>query len=202
MEVASMQQTAQALRQGAPAIFPTDTVYGLGVAVEYAESPEALYALKGREARKPIAWLVGGVEALDAYGCSVPAYAYAAARTFWPGPLTLVVKASEAVPAAYASAEGTIGLRMPASETALKLIEAVGCPLSTTSANPSGAPAPYNVASVDEALAAQVGAVLADSAAKSGVASTIVDCTGPAPRILREGGVSAAQMSQICSMAF
>ena len=93
----TIEAAAAALKRGKPVVFPTDTVYGVGVAVGAAESPQVLYDLKRREDKKPIAWLVGEVDDLARYGRAVPELAFALARTFWPGPLTLVVKASAAV---------------------------------------------------------------------------------------------------------
>ncbi|MDO4502300.1 MAG: L-threonylcarbamoyladenylate synthase [Coriobacteriia bacterium] len=184
---ARVEQAVEALRSGRAVIFPTDTVYGLGVSVEHAPSPQELFDLKHRDAGKPIAWLVGSLEDLDVYGANVPDAARAAAREQWPGALTLIVRASDRVPAAFASARGTIGLRMPGNPTALELIRRVGCPLATTSANASGQPAPYEVAEIAPDLAASVGCVLADDLPKSGVASTILDCTGAEPVVLRQG---------------
>ncbi len=192
----TLAETAQALKQGKPAIFPTDTVYGLGVAVSAAQSPEILYDLKRREARKPIAWLVGSSQDLTRFGKHVPEFAQVLARTFWPGSLTLIVNASEVVPQAFRSQEGTIGLRMPASDTVLELIAQVGCPLATTSANLSGATAPRALAEIDAELAKNVAAVLADAddSTKSGVASTVIDCTGDHPHIVREGAITLADI--------
>ena len=184
-----LARAAEALREGGPVAFPTDTVMGLGLAVRHAESPALLYDIKGRASDKPIAWLVAGPEALGEYGEDVPAYAYDLARAHWPGALTLVVRASTAVPAAFASAEGTIALRMPDSATALVLIRAAGCPLATTSANVSGEAAPASAADLDPRIAARVPWVLADLSDPSGTASTVVECTDSEPRILRQGGV-------------
>ena len=190
----SLNRTAAALLRGEPAVFPTETVYGLGVAVAGAESPQVLFDIKQRDPGKPIAWLVGDVSDLDRYGRAVPEFARVLARTFWPGPLTLVVKASEEVPAAFRSAEDTIGLRMPNNATALELIAAVGGPIVTTSANLSGERPAHACTDVSEALAAQVSAVLADETddEKSGIASTVVDCTHDHPVMMREGGISIA----------
>lgn len=192
---------AAALMRGEAAIFPTDTVYGLGVAVGVAPSPQVLFELKGRPAGKPVAWLVADPSDLDRYGCEVPDLARRAARAFWPGPLTLIVKASERAPRAFCSKEGTVGLRMPASPVALDLIRAVGAPLATTSANLSGRPAPRSLEEVDAGLAARAGAVAggfdggaALPNALSGQASTVVDCTGARPVVLREGAVSLADI--------
>ena len=120
------EEALEALKNGQPIVFPTDTLFGLGVSVLHAPSPDILYAIKHREKKKPIAWLVGGIEDLERYGKMVPDFAFALARTFWPGPLTIIVKASDEVPAAFCSEEGTIGLRMPANETARALIGELG----------------------------------------------------------------------------
>ncbi len=209
-----------ALAAGNAVVFPTDTVFGLGVSVGAAAGPQLLYELKRRDAGKPVAWLVEGSEALDVYGRDVPAYARRLAETFWPGGLTLVVRASDAVPAAFQSPAGTIGLRMPASEAALGLIRAAGCPLAVTSANLSGAADTARAEDLDRALVARTaglylpGGVAAAGIASgcaeatpsasarfaagdrlvpppaSGTASTVLDCTGEAPRVLRAGALT------------
>ncbi len=218
----ALEEATRALAVGNAVIFPTDTVFGLGVSVSAAAGPQLLYDLKHRDAGKPVAWLVEGPEALDVYGRDVPAYARRLAETFWPGGLTLVVRASDAVPAAFQSPAGTIGLRMPASEAALGLIRAAGCPLAVTSANLSGAADTARAEDLDRALVARTAGVylsddsLLHSAATgtagdsdapsasarfaagdrlvpppaSGTASTVLDCTGEAPRVLRAGALT------------
>lgn len=215
----ALEEATRALAVGNAVIFPTDTVFGLGVSVSAAPGPQLLYDLKHRDAGKPVAWLVEGPEALDVYGRDVPAYARRLAETFWPGGLTLVVRASDAVPAAFQSPAGTIGLRMPASEAALGLIRAAGCPLAVTSANLSGAADTARAEDLDRALVARTaglylpGGVAAAGIASgcaeatpsasarfaaadrlvpppaSGTASTVLDCTGEAPRVLRAGAL-------------
>ena len=216
----ALEEATRALAVGNAVIFPTDTVFGLGISVSAAAGPQLLYDLKHREAGKPVAWLVEGPEALDVYGRDVPAYARRLAETFWPGGLTLVVRASDAVPAAFQSPAGTIGLRMPASEAALGLIRAAGCPLAVTSANLSGAADTARAEDLDRALVARTaglylpGGVAAAGIASgcaeatpsasarfaagdrlvpppaSGTASTVLDCTGGAPRVLRAGALT------------
>lgn len=216
----ALKEATRALAAGNAVIFPTDTVFGLGVSVGAAAGPQLLYDLKHRDAGKPVAWLVEGPEALDVYGRDVPAYARRLAETFWPGGLTLVVRASDAVPAAFQSPAGTIGLRMPASEAALGLIRAAGCPLAVTSANLSGAADTARAEDLDRALVARTaglylpGGVAAAGIASgcaeatpsasarfaaadrlvpppaSGTASTVLDCTGEAPRVLRAGALT------------
>ena len=221
----SLEKTAQELRAGRPAIFPTDTVCGVGVSVLHAQMPAALYELKRRPAKKPIAWLVGGVDDLQHYGEGVPEYALALAQEFWPGALTLVVYARAAVPQAYlcggtvvnnsgANAK-TLGLRCPASPAVLQLIEKVGSPLCTTSANFSGDPAPTSVQDLDPAFARDMCVLGAHGAEgrkggepsafntaatpspPSGTSSTVIDCTGAAPKILREGSITKEQIMRL-----
>lgn len=188
----SIEQAVALLKQGRPVVFPTDTVYGLGLSPAYADSPQALYALKQRDEGKPVAWLVPSVEALEEWGSAVPGWARQLAQQHWPGALTLVVKAASAVPPAFASEAGTIGLRMPASPTALRLMEALGAPLATTSANISGTPAAASSAQVPAALAEQapiVAPLPGEHGRPDAAASTVVDCTGAAPVVLRQGPV-------------
>ena len=184
-----LRACADALEQGKAVVFPTDTVYGIGVSVHHAKSPQVLFNIKQRAAGKPIAWLVGSPEALDEYGCDVSERAKELARFHWPGALTIIVKASDAVPPVFRSQGGTIGLRMPANETALELIDAVGGPLATSSANISGGPDPRCFADIDDELLARVAASVEDGQPCSGVASTVIDCSGQDVIIVRQGDV-------------
>lgn len=185
MGAAPFQEVEAALRRGEPAIIPTDTVYGLGVAVEFAPSPQVLFDLKGRAAAKPVAWLVDSPQALERYGRDLSQEARDLVRQGWPGPLTVVVRASDAVPAAYRSAQGTIGLRMPDHPVTLELIGAVGCPLAVTSANRSGeAPASF-ARQLDPSLLASVTALLQDGEGKPGRPSAVIDCSNEVPKVLR-----------------
>lgn len=184
MRASDLDRAVRALKAGKPVLFPTDTVVGLGVAVRHCASPALLFELKGRPAGKPVAWLVADAEALDEYGIDVPETARKAVAEHWPGAFTAIVKAGDAVPAAYRSAAGTIGLRVPASESVRALIRAVGCPLATTSANLSGQAAPRSLHEVPDALRAAVCALDLPEEG-DGIASTVVDYTGDAPVVLR-----------------
>ena len=185
----AFENAVRALRAGKAAVFPTDTVYGLGIAIDAAADCSELFAIKQRPSGKPVAWLVGSADDLERYGDKVPDWANGLAREFWPGALTLIVRASDAVPRAFRSEDGTIGLRMPASDVALALIGACGCPLATTSANLSGRDAPGAFEDLDREVVEGAAAVIRGTVPASGIASTVVDCTGDAPRILRQGDV-------------
>lgn len=195
---ASLQDTVRALKRGKPVVFPTDTLFGLGVSVCDAASPDILYAIKQREKRKPIAWLVGSVDDLTTYGKCIPPFALALARTFWPGPLTIIVRASDKVPLPFRSEASTIGLRMPANATAHKLITALGCPIATTSANLSGEKNALSFDDLDSQVLDQVACALRDEEPKSGIASTIVDCSsGDHPVLIREGAITIADIQAL-----
>lgn len=191
---ATFSDTARVLEAGEPAIFPTDTIYGLGVSVRDASGPEALYALKQREAGKPIAWLVGNADDAAAYAAEPPSYLPALLEAFWPGALTVVVRAGEAVPTSFAP-DGTVGLRMPAGETALALIAELGCPLATTSVNISGEEPATRFSQIGEEFDS-VPALEGDGDIVGALASTVIDCTGAEPRILREGAITADMIRQ------
>lgn len=184
------RKAVAALTAGKPVVFPTDTVYGVGVAIGLAPSPAAIYEVKRRDPEKAIPWLVGNPGALSLYGKDVPEYAKAAAEEYWPGPLTLIVKAANNVPAAFRGPDGTIALRMPNNPSALELIERVHFPLATSSANFQGETPPRSFDDVNPELLALVPASVDDWNPRSGVSSTVVDCTGDTPRILREGAIS------------
>lgn len=184
-------EVVRALKTGRPAVFPTDTVYGLGVAVDSAASPETLFRLKQRSGDKPIAWLIGSVDDLEIYGKNVPAWAKGLAQDFWPGALTLVVEASDAVPKAYQSAEGTIALRMPDHDVMRELIGRVG-PLATTSANLSGEPAPTHFEDVPEAFTTALCALSGKT--RDGQASCVVDCTHDRPHVIRTGSLDVKEL--------
>lgn len=189
--MSSFEEAVRALKAGLPAVFPTDTVYGLGVSVAHAESPQVIYDLKQRDAGKPVSWLVGGADDLDVYGRDVPEQARRLARAHWPGALTIIVKASDAVPRAFQSESGTIGLRMPASDVALSLIRAVGAPLATSSANVSGCAAPRTAEGLDAALLQKVAAVLEEGQGAGAAPSTVIDCSQGKMVIVRQGDIMA-----------
>ncbi len=197
LENPAFEHAVVALKRGKAAIFPTDTVYGLGVAVRFCESPAVLYRLKKRAAEKPVAWLVGGIDDLLTYAADVPPVALELAKAFWGGPLTLVVNASEAVPPAFRSPQGTIGLRMPDSSLALALISAVGSPLATTSANLSGGRDPQTAADLPRELCDAVACVLTADGALGGVPSAVVDCTRGSLKVLREGAIDVSAFSDV-----
>jgi len=198
---ALIAQAVALLRTGQPVVFPTDTVYGLGIAVlptTDAAAALTLYELKQRDAGKPIPWLVPGADALATYAQDLPPYAYALARAFWPGALTLVARAAPAVPVHFQAPNGTIALRMPAHPIALALLHTLGVPLTATSANRQGEPPATSRGTLDPFLAQRVPLVIDGGPTPTHGPSTVVDCQGPAPRILREGALARQAIEAAC----
>lgn len=195
----TLQQVAQTLRQGKAVIVPTDTVWGLALLPNQAQSPSLLWKLKGRDPEKPIAWLVGSKDDLCRFGESISDEAVALAEAFWPGSLTLVVKASNLVPQAFRAADQTIALRWANCNALQELLETLGFPLAVTSANHSGAQAPRRLEDIDVRLIQCCGGFWAPSAYNltlSGVASTVVDCAHGSWSILREGLIDEVSLKE------
>lgn len=178
--------------------YPTETVYGLGSAVT-AEGLAALAVLKGRPPRKPFLMLVSGLDMLDATGLVLNANARALAREFWPGALTLVLPGGEGqVPDGMRGAEGGVAVRWTSHAALAAMIGAIGFPITSTSANrPGGATAPgvdgiatlFADAIVSRHLLVLDGGVLGNVPP-----STLVDCTGPVPLIVREGAIPRREL--------
>lgn len=198
---------AAAMRLGSLALVPTETVYGVGVAVRpYAESEVMpgpatgygrIFTLKRRDTAQTVPWLVEGPAALDRYGENVPAQIRELAKAFWPGALTLVVPASSEVPAFMRAADGTVALRASASPVIQALIFQLGSPLAVTSANTHGKPAPASFDEVEPRIVEGVDMAVDAGETTCREASTIVAVRDGEPVILREGVISAADIRRV-----
>ena len=191
-DVSSIERAASILRAGGLVAFPTDTVYGLAADVRNPQAIERLFAAKGRDFNKAIAVLVGSVEALPAIFDMQSGRVELAMRLaahFWPGALTLVAARAADLPEIL-SPLPTVGVRMPNHAWALALLRQVG-PLATTSANRSGAANPLSAEDVLAQLDGRVDLVVDGGASAIGLPSTVVDCTGVEPKILRQGAIAA-----------
>jgi tRNA threonylcarbamoyl adenosine modification protein (Sua5/YciO/YrdC/YwlC family) len=185
---------ATVLRDGGIIVFPTETVYGLGALADSKFGPHEIFEVKVRPADQPIPLLVETEDALDTYGVDVPDYAHTLAKAFWPGAVTLVVKASEKVPRDFRAPNGTIGIRSPRHEVVMELIQAAGGPIFATSANTHGNPAPGTFEEVEPRIISHADVALDGGETEHQQASTVVDCTGSEPAIIREGAVSADEI--------
>ncbi|HLA98582.1 MAG TPA: L-threonylcarbamoyladenylate synthase [Anaerolineales bacterium] len=182
----------QALKRGELVAFPTDTVYGVGALVHDTDSIAQLYQVKERGAEKAIPVLLGDPGDLAQVALEVGSLALRLAGRFWPGALTLVVPRHPALPEII-SPYPTIGVRMPDHPVALRLLRAAG-PLAVTSANLSGARSATTAEEVMSQLAGRIALILDGGRTPGGQPSTVVDCTGPDPEILRPGPVTLEQI--------
>ena len=188
-----MNAAVQALRAGKPVILPTDTVYGLCASAYSSEPSERLYKLKGRDSLQPTALLVSDLDGLFECVPELRGRAELIARTLLPGPYTLILpNPARRYRWITGSNQEAIGVRVPElPPEAEPVIAQVGCVVAT-SANLSGGPEPRRLDEVPPELLEQVGAVV-DTGELPGVPSTVLDFTGPEPRILREGAAPAAE---------
>jgi L-threonylcarbamoyladenylate synthase len=186
---------ATVLRDGGLVVFPTETVYGIGALADSKFGAQEIFEVKVRPLDKPLPWLVESEDALDIFGIDVPAYAHRLARAHWPGPLTLVVKASDRVGRDFRAPDGTVALRSPKHEVVIELLQAAGGPIIATSANTSGNPAPSAFEEVEVRIVQAADLSLDGGETEHQQASTVVDCTGGVPVLVREGAISAEQIA-------
>ena len=188
---------AEVLRNGGLAAVPTETVYGLAADGRNAIAVRKLYEVKGRPPQKPVSLLVPDLEACEELCSELSPDAVRLAEAFWPGPLTIVVKKSPAVPGIVTAGGDTVGLRCPLHSLTLQLLREFNGPLATPSANLSGRPSPKTATEVLEALGGRIPFILDGGPCVVGVESPIVDLTGCVPRILRRGGLAPEEIRHV-----
>jgi L-threonylcarbamoyladenylate synthase len=183
--------------------FPTETVYGLGADACNSKAVARIYEVKGRPVDHPLIVHIASLDSLGDWAREIPEYAIKLARDFWPGPMTLVLKRSELAGDFITGGQGTVGVRMPDHAVALSLLTAFekvgGKGVAAPSANRFGQVSPTNATAVVEELGqylSEEDIVLDGGACLVGVESTIIDCTGPAPRILRPGAISELMINE------
>ncbi len=169
--------------------FPTETFYGLGANALDPEAVAKVFAAKGRPPDKPLLVLVESVAMAEALVIEVPPLARRLMARYWPGPLTLVLRAAPGLSPGLTAGTGTLGLRVPGHPLALALVRAAACPVTAPSANPHGAPSPRKAEEVLACLAGRVELVLDGGPTPGGAPSTILDLTTEPARVLRDGAV-------------
>jgi L-threonylcarbamoyladenylate synthase len=192
-----MGDAAAVLINGGLVAFPTETVYGLGADACNADAVVRIYSVKGRPADHPLIVHVASMDSLGEWAADVPAYAIALARDYWPGPMTLVVTRSELAADFITGGQDTVGVRVPNHPVALGLLEAFaragGKGVAAPSANRFGNVSPTTALAVSDELSDYLGmsdVILDGGACAVGVESTIIDCTGDVPKILRPGAIT------------
>ena len=181
---------ARLIAQGELVAVPTETVYGLAGSGLDESAVEKIYAVKGRPAVKPLSLMVSGSEAIEEYCEDVPRSAYTLAEKFWPGPLTIVLKAKNNVPDIVRAGGATVGLRCPDHPMTLELIRRASLPLAAPSANPSGEKSPTNAQQVREYFDGQIAGIIDGGECGIGTESTLIDMSRTPYSVLRAGAVS------------
>ena len=189
-------QAAEIVKAGGLVAVPTETVYGLAADGLNERAVERIYQVKGRPAVKPLSLMVPGKDAFDRCGRDVPRSARVLADRFWPGPLTIVVKADPKIPSIVLAGGDTVGLRCPSSEKTLALLGLCGRPLAAPSANPSGMPSPKTAEQVADYFDGTIEAIVDGGPCGVGTESTIVDLSEGKFRILRQGALPERDIRQ------
>ena len=200
---------AQTLKDGALVAFPTETVYGLGADATSAKAVARIYEVKGRPADHPLIVHIASMDSIGDWAIDIPEYAIKLARDYWPGPMTLILKRSELAQDFITGNQNTVGLRVPAQPIALALLKEFaklgGKAIAAPSANRFGAVSPTTAAAVMDELIPflniDVDRILDGGPCLVGVESTIIDCTKPAPQILRPGAITKEMIEETTGLA-
>jgi tRNA threonylcarbamoyl adenosine modification protein (Sua5/YciO/YrdC/YwlC family) len=190
---------ADAVLKGELVVLPTDTVYGLGADAFRAAAVSILLAAKGRGREMPPPVLVGSVRAASALVEDLGQYGQALIDEFWPGGLTIVCRAARSLQWDLGDTKGTVAIRMPLHPVALDLLRETG-PMAVSSANLTGSPPATTAAQAQEQLGDSVSVYLDGGPCPGAAASTIVDLTGDAPRLLRAGVISIGRLREVAAV--
>jgi len=194
---AQVRRAAEILRAGGLVAFPTETVYGLGADASNPDAVARLYKVKGRPTEHPVIVHFDSMERALAWAREVPQEARTLASRFWPGPLTLILKASEKAKPFITGGQPSVGLRVPSHPVAQQLLKAFGGGIAAPSANRFGHVSPTTAPHVREDLGSDVDLVLDGGASEVGIESTIVDLSGAGAVLLRPGRITREELEKI-----
>lgn len=192
-----LKEIAKEIKNGKIAIFPTETVYGIGTNGLDESAVKKLYLVKKRSFNKPISLLVNNINMIEAVTKNITKLEYALIEKFLPGPLTIILPKKEIVPDIVTANSDTVGIRIPENKIALKLIEYAGIPIATPSANISGKPSGTSIQDIMKDFDKGVDYFIDDGPSKIGKASTIVKVINGIPHILREGKITKDKINEV-----
>ncbi|OZM56814.1 threonylcarbamoyl-AMP synthase [Lottiidibacillus patelloidae] len=192
-----LKEAAQLLQANEVVAFPTETVYGLGGNALSDEAVDKIFAAKGRPSDNPLIVHIAQKEQLHTLVTNISETAEKLMEAFWPGPLTVILHSNGTVSEKVTAGLSTVAVRMPNHPVALALITEANLPLAAPSANLSGKPSPTTAKHVAKDLTGRIAGIVDGGAAGVGVESTVVDCTGEIPVILRPGGITTEQISAV-----
>lgn len=200
----ALTNAAQQLQAGTLVAFPTETVYGLGADATNAAAVARIYTVKGRPADHPLIVHVADAQDISEWASEIPDYAIDLARSFWPGPMTLILKRTELAKDFITGGQDTVGLRVPDHTLALAFLSAFkkigGKGVAAPSANRFGHVSPTTALAVHEELGEYLNPddlILDGGPSQVGVESTIIDCTGESPRVLRPGAITVEMIEAV-----
>lgn len=194
---ADITLAAELLRNGKRVIFPTETVYGLGANALDEKAVKSIFEAKGRPSDNPLIVHIADRSQLSDIAEEIPPKAKLLMDAFWPGPLTIILKRKNTIPDAVTAGRDTVGIRNPQNSTALALLKACKLPIAAPSANISGRPSPTDAKYVIEDMMGRVEGIIDGGDCTVGVESTVIDMTSDVPTILRPGGVTAEEISEL-----
>jgi L-threonylcarbamoyladenylate synthase len=186
-----------ALRRGDVIVFPTETLYGLGADALNSQAVEQVFQLKGRDPVNPIPVLVADREMLHALVADIPEAAQKLIRQFWPGPLTLVLPARKEIPKPLCNPSGGVGVRISSQAIATRLVNALGRPLTATSANPSGKEPARTIPEAKTYFGDQIEVFVDGGKLTAKTGSTVVEVMGDTIKIIRQGELNTAELGRV-----
>lgn len=197
IKLEELKAPVEIIKNGGIVIFPTETVYGIGVNGLNEKAVKRLYEVKQRPLSQPTSLLVSNVEMIDKIAKDITELEYRLMEKFFPGPLTIILKKKEIVPNIITSGLDAVGIRMPSGEIARKLVEYANVPIATPSANITGKPSGTNLQEIIKDFEEKVDYFIDGGQSKIGIASTIVKVIDNVPHILREGSITQEQIAEI-----
>lgn len=193
----ALKDAAEHLRNGEVIGFPTETVYGLGCDARNGEAVKKVFEAKGRPADNPLICHIGDKDQIKDIVSDITPLAQKLIDAFMPGPITIVMKKADSISDQTTAGLDTVGVRMPSNPVANKFLKACGIPVAAPSANLSGRPSPTSSRSVLEDMDGYIYAIIDGGDSEYGLESTVVDCTGTEPVILRPGAVTKADIDTV-----
>ncbi|MBL9166537.1 MAG: threonylcarbamoyl-AMP synthase [Verrucomicrobiales bacterium] len=197
----AVTSAAAALRQGEVVALPTETVYGLAANALDSHAVEQIFRIKGRPSTNPVIVHIADLAMISTCVRNWPPMAQALANAFWPGPMTLVLHKSDAIPNVVSAGGDTVGIRWPSHPVMQAVIRSCGLPLAAPSANPSNQLSPTNAQHVQRLLGNKLRLIVDGGQSQIGIESTVIDVTGPEARILRPGTIHERDIRSVVPLA-
>lgn len=195
-DIGKIDEAAEVLQKGGLVAFPTETVYGLGGNALYKEAAKHIYTAKGRPSDNPLIVHIADSASLEKIAARVSEDAWLMAKTYWPGPLTMIFPKADCIPRETTGGLDTVAVRFPSHPVAMELIRRAGVPVAAPSANLSGRPSTTTAHHCVEDLTGRVDLILDGGSCEIGLESTILDMSGDQPRLLRPGAITREMIAE------